>query len=47
MQCSKPCYLCDLDLVALFDVIELVGFFRNNFLADRTADFHLHVAGCL
>ena len=45
MRCSKSCYLCDLDPIALFDVVEQDMLFRNNFLIYRTADFHLHVAG--
>ena len=40
LRYSKSCYLCDLELVDLFDVIEQVVFFRNIFLVDRTADFH-------
>ena len=39
MRCSKSCYLCDLELVDLFDVVEQVVFFRNNFLIDWTAVF--------
>ena len=39
MRCSKSCYLCDLELIALFNVIEVVMFFRNDFLVDLTADF--------
>ena len=46
MRCSKSCYLCDLELVSLFDVVERGVFFRNDFLIDRTASFHFHVAGC-
>ena len=39
---------CDLELVALFDntVIEQGVFLRNDFLVDRTADFHFNVSGC-
>ena len=46
MRCSKSCYLCDLELADLFDVVDQVVFFRNDFLVDRTADFCFHVAGC-
>ena len=45
MRCSKLCYLCDLELVDLFDVVEQVVFFRNDFLVDRTANFNFHVSG--
>ena len=37
MRCSKSCYLCNLGLADLFDVVEQVVFFRNDFLVDRTA----------
>ena len=47
MRCSKSCYLCDLELVALFDVVEQGVFFGNNFLVNRTTDFYFYVAGCL
>ena len=47
MRCSKSCYLCNLGLADLFDVVEQVVFFRNDFLVDRTADIHFHVAVCL
>ena len=46
MRCSKSCYLCDLELVDLFDVVEQVVFFRNDFLVDRAADLYFHIAGC-
>ena len=46
MRCSKSCYLCDLGLADLFDVVEQVVFFRNDFLIDRTADIRFHVAVC-
>ena len=46
MRCSKSCYLYDLELVDLFDVVELVVFFRNDFLDDRAADLYFHVSGC-
>ncbi len=46
MRCSQSCYLCDLELVVLFDVVERCVFFRNDFLIDRTANFHFHVSGC-
>ena len=47
MRCSKSCYLCDLELVDLFDVVEQVVFFRSDFLVNRTTDFYFYVAGCL
>ena len=47
MRCSKSCYLYDLELVALFDIVEQGMFSMNNFLIDRTADFYFHVACCL
>ena len=47
MRCSKSCYLYDLELVDLFDVVEQGVFFRIDFLVNRTADFHFHVTGCL
>ena len=46
MRCSQLRYLCDLELVDLFDVVEQVVFFRNDFLTERTADFHFNVSGC-
>ena len=46
MRCSKSCYLYDLELVALFDVVEQGGFFGDDFLVDRTANFHFNVSGC-
>ena len=46
MRCSKSCYLCDLELVDLFNVVEQGVFFRNDFLADRTADFCFLVSAC-
>ena len=39
MRCSKSCYLCDLKLVALFDVVEPGVFFGNDFLVNWTAEF--------
>ena len=47
MRCSKSCYLYDLELVALFDVVEQGGFFGDDFLVDRTTDFYFCVACCL
>ena len=47
MRCSKSCYLYDLELVALFDVVEQGLFFGNDFLVNRTADFYFYVACCL
>ena len=46
MRCSKLCYLCDLELVALFDIVEQGVFFGDDFLVDRTTDFYFYVAGC-
>ena len=46
MRCSKSCYLCDLGIVALFDVVEQGVFVWNDFLIDRTAEFCFHVAAC-
>ncbi len=46
MRCSKSCYLCDLELVALFDVVEQGVFFGDDFLVNRTANFHFNVSGC-
>ena len=46
MRCSQSCYLYDLELVDLFDVVERGVFFRNDFLVDRAADFHFHVSSC-
>ena len=47
MRCSKSCHLYDLELVALFDVVEQGVFFGDDFLVNRTADFYFYVAGCL
>ena len=41
MRCSKSCYLCDLERIALFDVVEQGVFWGNDFLIDRTADFYV------
>ena len=48
MRCSKSCYFKDLELVNQFDnvIIEQVVFFSNDFLVDRTADFHIYVSAC-
>ena len=47
MRCSQSCYLCDLELVALFDIVEQGVFFGDDFLVNRMADFYFYVAGCL
>ena len=47
MRCSKSCYLCDLELLALFKVVEQRVFFWNNFLVNWTTDFYFYVTGCL
>ena len=47
MRCSKSCYLCDLELVELFDVVEQLVFFGDDFLVDRTTEFYFYAAGCL
>ena len=39
--------MCDLELVELFDVVEQLVFFGDDFLVNRTADFYFYVAGCL
>ena len=45
-RCSKSCYLCYLELADLFDIVEQVVFFRNNFLVNRTADFRFYNSSC-
>ena len=47
LRYSKSCYLCDLELVALFDIVEQGVFFGDDFLVNRMADFYFSVAGCL
>ena len=45
LRYSKSCYLCDLELVALFDIVEQGVFFGNNFLVNWATDFYFYVAG--
>ena len=42
MRCSKSCYLYDLEVVALFDIVEQGVFSMNSFLIDKAVDFYFH-----